>query len=376
MKIALVTDKFPPDIGGLANSIERFARMLLIAGYEPHVITPSTDLTPGFGKRESYRGIDVHRFGEFRRIDDTLASWFDLVISENRRVGFDLLHSYFITRAGFVAVYAGDYLAIPTIISARGNDLDRAVFDPGKAVQTLFALQNASAITANTRELVRKAQALAPGRTVTYIPNGVDGEVFYPRQRDSLLVSQLGLEGKPVIGFVGEARAKKGLSTALLAFRDMAVQHPASFLLVGGVRSGEDQDLVRVFQKQNPQLQVVIQPYVHLESMPEYYSLMDVLIMPSLHDGLPNALLEGMACERAVVATPVGGIPDALQNGENGRFVPPGDSRALSEAILELLADPELCRLYGNKARVTVLKDFSITQELEGNLAVYRQLMG
>jgi len=81
-----------------------------------------------------------------------------------------------------------------------------------------------------------------------------------------------------------------------------------------------------------------------------------------------------MACQRAIVATAVGGIPDAIRDGENGRLVPPGDATALAAVICELLDDAELRRRLGSAARTTVVQHFTPTQELERNLAVYRRL--
>ena len=82
----------------------------------------------------------------------------------------------------------------------------------------LYALQQSTVITANSKHLVRKALALAPGKTVEFIPNSVDGELFQPGKRDEELAQQLELGNSLVIGFSGEARIKKGLAIQLLAF--------------------------------------------------------------------------------------------------------------------------------------------------------------
>jgi glycosyltransferase involved in cell wall biosynthesis len=376
MKIALVTEKYPPDIGGLGVSVRRLARLLLANGNEVQVITLAANLEPGRIKSGQHEGIPVQRLGIRRRAEDTLADWFDLLVGGHKRDGFDLLHAYFVTKAGFVAVYAGHYLGVPSVVSARGNDLDRAVFNPGKATHILYALQRASVVTANSRRLVRKAQALAPGREVVCIPNGVDAAFFRPLPPDPALAERLGLAGMPVIGFVGEARAKKGIADLLLAFRQIASERTLGLLLVGGARSGEDETLLKVFRKQNPGLRIVVQPYLPAEALPAYYNLMDVLAMPSRRDGLPNALLEAMACERAVLASDAGGLPDAILDGENGRLVAPGDLQALVRVAGELLDDASLRQRLGRSARATVLADFSLEAELRANLAVYRQALG
>ena len=371
MRIALLSEKYPPDPGGLAVSVQRLACGLIAAGHTVCVFAPND--TPEL-RRVIDNGVAMFRLPLLRRGDDTLAEWFSLLSAQHAAQSFDVIHAYFITRLAFVGVYAGRTLGVPTIVSARGNDLDRAVFDAAKSAQILYALQHADAITANSRELLRKAQALAPAQTAILIPNGVDANHYQALPRDESLAQSLGLVAQSVIGFVGEARAKKGLASLLIAYRTVAQHRSTGLLLVGGVRR-DDKELLKVFQKQQPDLPVVVVPYTSSDTLPAYYNLIDVLALPSLRDGLPNALLEGMACERAIVGTAVGGIPDAIIDGENGRLVPPGDVEALAQAIDDLLADAELCRCFGQRARETVLRDFTLEQELEKNLALYRDLM-
>jgi glycosyltransferase involved in cell wall biosynthesis len=371
MRIALLSEQYPPDPGGLAVSAQRLAQLLVAAGHQVQVFAPND--TPE-SPRLSIDDVSVQRLGVLRRTDDTLAEWFNTLIGHQRQQPFDVLHAYYVTQLAFAGVFAGRTIGVPTIVSARGNDLDRAVFDPAKTAQMLYALQQADAITANSRDLVRKAQALAPTRSVHLIPNGVDAQHFRSAFRDERLARSLGLEGRAVIGFVGEARSKKGLASLLIAYRSVAQQRPAVLLLVGGVRR-DDKELLKVFQKQQPDLPIVVVPYMASAGLPAYYNLLDVLVLPSLRDGLPNALLEGMACERAIVATTAGGIPDAIIDGANGRLVAPGDTNALAAAISDLIDELDLRQRLGQAARATVLREFTLEQELEKSLALYGTLI-
>lgn len=374
MNIALLTEKYPPDAGGLAISTQRLARMLIAAGHRVDVFAPTTTLVPGETSCVDQGGITVHRLGAHKRTDDTLADWFGYLVARHYESPFDLLHAYFITQAGFVATYAGRFLGVPSMVSARGNDLDRAVFDPGKAAHVLYALQTANVITANSRDLIRKAHALS-NREAVLIPNGIDAAHFAPAPRDDSLGQSLGVAGKSIVGFVGEARAKKGLATLLFAFRAVAQNRPAALLLIGGVRGGDDKDTLQVFQKQNRDLCIVVIPHVAPEELPPYYHLLDVFTLPAIRDGLPNALLEAMACERAVVGTPVGGIPDAVRDNENGLLVSPGDPVALASAINRLLDDAAVRERLGKNARATILNEFTPARELDLNLELYHRLI-
>jgi glycosyltransferase involved in cell wall biosynthesis len=101
---------------------------------------------------------------------------------------------------------------------------------------------------------------------------------------------------------------------------------------------------------------------------------MDVFVQPSLRDGLPNALLEAMACEKAIVGSAVGGIADAITDRENGRLVAPNQVNALAEAIEELLMDTNIRNRFGTQACQTIRNRFTLQAELNANLDVYRRL--
>src|SRR5690349_5720763 len=162
MKIAFLSEKYTPDIGGLAISAERLARLLASTGHQVHIFAPTGSLSAAETRSYSSNGISTTRFGAHKRVDDTLVDWFELLVQEHRRAPFDVIHAYFLTQAGFVAAYVGRYLNIPSVVSARGNDLERAVFDPSRASHILYSLQHASAVTTNSNELARKARALVP----------------------------------------------------------------------------------------------------------------------------------------------------------------------------------------------------------------------
>src|SRR6266498_628240 len=374
MNIALLSEKYTPDVGGLAISTERLARLLASAGQAVRVFCPSLNLSPSEKRNLTHNGFSVTRFGAHKRLDDTLVDWFELVVEEHKRESFDVLHAYFLAQAGFVATYAGKYLNLPSIISIRGNDIERAAFDPSKFTHVMYALQNASDVTTNASELMKKAKAFTD-REVVLIPNGIDTELFKPMERNEALAESLGLNpGENVIGFVGELREKKGLGTLLRAYTKINESQPTALLIVGNVRAGEDKKQFDELHSSIPNSKIVLTGYVSNHDLPSYYSVMDVLVHPSLRDGMPNALLEAMACEKPIVATPVGGVIDVVKDCENGRITPVNDVNSLTQIIQEILSDKSEQKHLGKSARLTVQSKYTLEQELEGNLELYRKL--
>jgi len=378
MKIALLTEKYTPDIGGLAISSERLARLLSSAGHEIRVSAPTLNLLPSERRTHSSGGISVTRFGASKRVDDTLVDWLEVIVEEHRHESFDVLHAYFLTQAGFVASYAGKYLNIPSVVSIRGNDIERAPFDPSRFSHVMYALQSTSAVTTNATELAKKAKTFVD-REIHFIRNGIDIDCFKPMERNELLAESLGITGKRKeeitnVGFVGELRKKKGMEVLLSAHARINKQRPITLLIIGEVRQGDDRKLLEDFQNANPQYPIIITGHIPHNDLPSYYSLIDIFIHPSLRDGMPNAVLEAMACERAVIATAVGGTKDILEDGKNGVVVNVNDPDMLAEKIVELLDNPKKRELLGKNARELVLSKFTLEKELEANLAVYRKL--
>ncbi|MCK6582039.1 MAG: glycosyltransferase family 4 protein [Anaerolineales bacterium] len=386
MKIALLSEKYTPDIGGLAISAGRLGDLLSAAGHDVRLISPTSSLPPSIKQTQRSNGVNVTRFGAHKRVDDTLVDWFELILEEHKRGPFDAIHAYFLPMAGFIGAYAGKYLDVPSVVSIRGNDIERAAFDPSKFSHVMYALQHASAVTTNASVLAKKAKAFID-REIHVIPNGIDTERFKPMERNDALAEAIGLnERKPkeernlesgkrnVVGFVGELREKKGMTALLNGFAHAAKKQPVSLLIVGEVREGEDKKTFDEFQASNPRLSITVTGQVSHKDLPAYYSLLDVFVHPSLRDGMPNALLEAMACEIPVITTPVGGALDVIQDGKNGIFVNLNDPEMLAGKILELQQDPDHRAGLGRRARESILERFTPENELEANLSVYRNL--
>lgn len=112
----------------------------------------------------------------------------------------------------------------------------------------------------------------------------------------------------------------------------------------------------------------------HRADIPELLAACDLVVLPSLAEALPTALIEAAAARRPVVATRVGGTADVVEHGVTGLLVPPGDSRALAEAIVAVLADPEKARAFGHEARTLAHYRFSLDAHVDRTLDLWSRL--
>jgi glycosyltransferase involved in cell wall biosynthesis len=111
--------------------------------------------------------------------------------------------------------------------------------------------------------------------------------------------------------------------------------------------------------------------------VPSLIKTVDLFVMSSVTEGLGSAVLEAMACRKAVVATNAGGLPEAIVDAETGLLVPPRDDRALADAIVRLLLDSTLRERFGEAGRWRVEEQFSADRMVAGTLQVYeRELAG
>jgi glycosyltransferase involved in cell wall biosynthesis len=110
--------------------------------------------------------------------------------------------------------------------------------------------------------------------------------------------------------------------------------------------------------------------------VPALMGAFDLYLITSKREGLPLSLIEAMMAARPIVATSVGGIPDAISNNAEGLVVDPGDRGALVEAVLTLAGDPDRRSRLGMRARERALKQFAPEKVLEGLEGIYRGLLG
>jgi glycosyltransferase involved in cell wall biosynthesis len=174
--------------------------------------------------------------------------------------------------------------------------------------------------------------------------------------------------GAPVVGNVAALAAHKGQRHLVAAAADVVRAVPdARFLILG------DGDLREPLERQVRDLGLdrhVLLPGFRSDAIGIMKSL-DLFVMSSVTEGLGSAILEAMACRRAVVATRAGGIPEAVIDGATGLLVPPQDEAALAKAVIHLLKDSEQRTRFGEAGRARVLEAFSVDRLVAGTAAVY-----
>jgi glycosyltransferase involved in cell wall biosynthesis len=188
---------------------------------------------------------------------------------------------------------------------------------------------------------------------IAMVQNGVDlGRFATERnQRDARIALGLPLD-VPVVGVVGRISAQKGQDDFLSAARHVHERHPtAHFALVGGSDSAALEQRIRQ-QVIDDQLSDVVHMIGFVDDMPQVYAALDILAVPSRWEGFGLVLVEAMASGRPIVATAVGAIPEVVTDTRNALLTPPGDTRALADAITRLIESPQQRERLASNGRV------------------------
>ncbi len=380
--VLFITERYPPQPGGAAVSARRIASAIQASGaFRLTVLHPAADLPPGQRVMVEEDGLPVCRLGPPGDTEESLRASLHAVEDLAARQPFAILHGFYLLHAGYLAAFAARHLGAASVVSARGNDVDRAMLRPEQFPFLRWTLEHADAVTCVSEELRDKCLALAdvpPGRIVA-IPNSVDSDFFRPMPRDQELLEKVGWRGEVLLGFFSELRSKKGPHTLLRAVAAAQRERPCRLLLVGGPRQRPaDREHWKQLRQAFPLLERSIAEIEYVEDrqqMRAYYNLVDVALFPSLYDGMPNAALEAMACARPVLANDAGGLRELVRDNETGFLASRHDPAAFPRRLLEVLRqEPGAVAAVGRQARELVRARYTPQAERDAYLRLYRQL--
>jgi teichuronic acid biosynthesis glycosyltransferase TuaC len=275
-------------------------------------------------------------------------------------------------------------LRIPCVGMAIGIDLNQSA-DSGRVYRRTIqrALEECDTIVCNSEALVQKVGELTEGRrSAVAITRGVDLERFCPVNDGDrvLLRRRLGLpEDGPLIIYAGYLDRRKGVYELLTAFMKIAGSHPHSYLILAG-EGADRQALVRLAENGVGCNRVRFLGHVEHDRMPAMLQACDIAAMTSWSEGMPNAVVEAIACGLPVVATAVGGIPQAIHHNFSGFLVSPRDTAAIAEALDRLLGESDTRERFGRAARHIAVTAFDARENsrrlaalLEKTVLTYRE---
>ena len=243
----------------------------------------------------------------------------------------DLLLSSWAYPEGSVGTHIARKLGIPAFVKVHGNDINVAAQQASVQKQITAWGKKVSGVASVSADLKRKMQKIGiPASKIHVIYNGIDHQRFHPLPR-SLARNFLKLDDSRIILFVGNLKKEKGCLDLLDAFIALASKHLNLRLYIAGTGA-----MKKAIEQRRTQSEledrICLLGNVDHAALNHWYNAADLVCLPSYNEGVPNVLLEAMACGTPVVATNVGGIPEIV-TVDTGILLESGDIQALSQSI-------------------------------------------
>jgi len=383
--VVMVATSYPRFAGdGVGSFMEPIAKGIAARGHEVHLVAPwHPAITRGkvdegvhfhFFKYAPVSALNVFGYAGGLRRDTALrgAAWAAAPlamsagmfkawrVATKRRA--TVMHGHWVVPGGVLAAMAA--AGRPLIVSLHGSDVfvaerHRLV---GRAAAAVF--RRARWVTACSDDLRDRAIALgARTEHIETLPYGVDTNRFRPDAEARRQVrANLALGDAPVIFAAGRLVSKKGFEVLIDAAGRLQARLPGVRVLIAG-----EGDLRASLERAAAATggAVSLLGNQSQDEIARLAAAADAIAVPSVHDeagnvdGLPNVALEALASGTPVVATRVGGLPQVIRDGHDGRLVPERDAAALADALGELLEDRDAARAIGAAARERVMRDFS-----------------
>ncbi len=370
--------------GGAQENTLATIRGLKAKGYQVLLVSGPSWSKEGEILSEALRaGLDVLILPELCRemdpLKDLLALW--KLTGLIRRGRFDLVHTH-MSKAGLLGRLAAFFAGVKHIVHTPHGHVFHSYFSAPKERFFLFLERRCARLChfliALTESEKREHLERYVGRKDQWavIPSGVDETLFaeLAAAEKQKLCQRLGLRsGAPVVGFLGRLEAVKGPLYFAQAIPAILTAAPhTNFLFVGDGR--ERAALQGQIKSMGCDRAVT---FTGVQARPaDYFSLMDVVVVPSLNEGMGRVIVEAGFLAKPVVASRVGGIPDLVLDEQTGLLVPPRDSQALAAAVLRLLRDPVLAQTLGAQLRQRALEGFTEARMVDSMARLYQKILG
>ena len=376
VKICLLTLEYPPHEIGAAIACRRIAKTLA-KKVEVHVLSFARDTMHAKKKsmlaHDIEDGVNVHRISRYPRSARTdvaqdiqvLCSFLEKLDKRHR---FDIFHGFDIAGAGFAACFISKKRKKSSVVSVRGDEMGKSMFDPKFFGSIRWTLESADHLAFASDELMQDADIMTPVKDKsTVIPSSLDPFEFFYRD------IKLKLDGF-VVGFAGVARRDRGFGYLLEAFARFKESHKATLLIVGELLLEEKAAFMKLIEELGIQDSIMITGRVPHHIILNYLGIADVFILPATASGSSEILLEAMFCRRPVITTRKGAGEELIEHNNDGILIEENSTESIYRALQKLAKSKRLRTKLGENAKKRIISEHTPEREQKQLLAIYRKL--
>jgi len=326
-KFLWLTENYPPQRGGMAQSCDRIVSGFQSAGATVNVYHFTSRNRNSAKKTQmgSYVPLQVYD-NESHTIN---VAWNQI----SKQTTYDGIICFGSHLSAIAAPVFAKWLDIPLITLIRGNDFDHALFTPRKRAILNDLITNSSFCFTVSRDKANKIKKIWPESNAHYIPNGIDTSSWYPTESEVSFSADWKKEnlevGKKNIGLFGDLKPKKGALFLFESLSKTAVIDKYQFLLIGNIA----EEIKTYLEEQ--QIRYVNIEFQDRYQLLKYYLCLDGLAIPSFYDGMPNVMLEAGALGIPIIGANVDGMKDMIAHQQDGILFHPGDSDDCRKAFYD-----------------------------------------
>ncbi len=279
----------------------------------------------------------------------------------------DIVHSHYASSYGLIGALSGFH---PYVISVWGSDIysfpNYSNFY-GKILK--YSLGKADKVLATSKVLLQETKKYY-SKEIILTPFGIDTKKFSPDKTAGTLSNE-GL----VIGTIKTLEENYGVEYLIKAFHILKTKYPEKslrLLIVGkGTQREKLEKLVKDLGIEN---ETTFTGFIPYDGIQEYQNMLDIFVAVSQEESFGVAVLEASACEKPVVVSNVGGLPEVVTDGETGFLVEKNNPAVIAEALEKLVLNPELRSKLGQNGRAKVLREYKWEESVRKMLSVYDDL--
>lgn len=355
LRIALVTETYPPEVNGVAMTLGRQVSDLLARGHQIQLIRPRQSVADRATRSEQLEevlkiGVPIPRYAGLKLGLPAKTA----LVRQWRLRRPDLVHIATEGPLGWSALAAAQKLRLPVSTDFHTNFHSYSKhYGAGWLRRPILAylrkFHNKACVTLVPTESMRRELQEHGYRNLEVVSRGVDTELFHPGRRDDVLRSSWGARASTrVVMYVGRIAPEKNLALVFTAFAAMRAANPDSRLVLVG--DGPER---AALQQQYPD--AVFCGVRSGEELARHYASGDVFLFPSLTETFGNVTTEAMASGLAVVAYNYAAAEALIRHGENGMLAACNDFSAFIGAATELAVNPELIQQIRLNSRETAM---------------------
>lgn len=237
-----------------------------------------------------------------------------------------------------------------------------------------FALRFPDIVVTVSNSLKRRLiESGVSERKIRIIYNAIDKDGLRPDLTPDEVRVKYGIkQDERLIGVIGRLSPEKGQGIFLHAFKRLIGKIPdVKGIIIGD--GPEKEKLIQFCSNNGLKDKIIFTGYQN--NIANFYQIMDLMVLPSFSEALPNVVLEAMAFKIPVIATSVGGVPEIITDGQNGLLVPSGNPDILAEKMIQLLNDYERLKEFSENAYRSLYPKFSPESRALQILSLYQELL-